>query len=578
MHSLDILRDIAVLLAVAVLVVALLRRMGIPTIAGFIVSGVLVGPKSIGLISDVEQVALLAEVGIALLLFGIGLELSLDRLRKLWKSVIIGGALQVGLTVSAVMMITPLLGATLSQAVLFGFIIAASSTAIVLRALDSRGDLDAPHGRLTVGILVFQDLCVVPMMLAIPLLSGGSTMGGWIWLAILVTLVVLGIVVVAANLIVPRILHAVAGTRQRDLFILTAFVVCVGTAWLATQAGVSLALGAFLAGLIISGSEYRHQAMADLIPFREILTSLFFVSIGMILDPLTIVREPVPVILWVTALIIGKALIVMIVVWIMRLPLRVSILAGVSLAQVGEFSFVLFSAAEKTSLLDVPFRDSLYVSIIVSMIVTPLIIAQGPRLAEAASRSRFFFWLFRSAPSDEEEDPVRKLHDHVIIAGWGISGQELGRALRAAGIPYLVADLNPDTVRDARTDHVPIVYGDVTSEDVLDHLGIHRARMMVIVINDQDAAERAVRIARRMAPGLPILVRARFVSSVDGLFKAGATDVVPAELEAAVEVTSRVLLACGAGIEIVTDERTRIRTRRGDDAPEQEDAAQVPAG
>jgi CPA2 family monovalent cation:H+ antiporter-2 len=308
--------------------------------------------------------------------------------------------------------------------------------------------------------------------------------------------------------------------------------------------------------------------MAELIPFREVLTSLFFVSIGMLLDPAAILHDFGTVALWVTALIVGKALIVMTVVWIMRLPLRVSILAGVSLAQVGEFSFVLFNAAGGTSLLAVPFRETLLASIIVSMVVTPLILAQGPRLAEAAARSRLMLRLFRLVPPEDEEDPVKKFHDHVIIAGWGISGQELGRALRAAAIPYLVVDLNPETVRDAKSDHEPIVYGDVTAPDVLDHLGIHRARMMVIVINDQDAAERAVRTARRLAPTLPVLVRARFVSSVDGLFKAGATDVVPAELEAAVEVTSRVLLACGAGVEIVTDERTRIRSRRDDDVPE----------
>ena len=346
MHDLTILRDLTVILATAVFVVALLRRFGIPTIAGFIVAGTLVGPKALGLIGDVDQVSFLAEVGIALLLFGIGLELSLERLRRLWQSVLIGGSLQVGITIGVALLLSPLLGVTLPQATLLGFIIAVSSTAIVLRAFESRGDLDAPHGRLTLGILVFQDLCVVPMMLAIPLLAGGSTMGGWLWVAMLVTVVALGLVVLAANFLVPRILHWVAGTRQRDLFILTALVVCIGTAWIATRAGVSLALGAFLAGLIISGSEYRHQAMADLIPFREVLTSLFFVSIGMVLDPISIVRDIGPVMLWVTALIISKCLIVMAVVWMMRLPLRVSILAGVSLAQVGEFSFVLFSAAE----------------------------------------------------------------------------------------------------------------------------------------------------------------------------------------------------------------------------------------
>lgn len=565
MHDLVILRDLAIIFATGVLVVTILRRVGIPTIAGFIVAGILVGPKSLGLIADVDEVALLAEVGVALLLFGIGLELSLDRLRRLWRSVLIGGALQVGITVSIVVLLMPVFHVSLSQAIFLGFIIAASSTAIVLRALESRGDLDAPHGRMTLGILVFQDLGVVPMMLAIPVLASGSSLGGWVWVVVSATLAALGVVVLAAYLIVPRVLHWVAGTRQRDLFILTALVVCIGTAWVATRAGVSLALGAFLSGLILSGSEYRHQAMADLIPFREVLTSLFFVSIGMLLDPLIIVQSLGPVALWVAGIIVGKCLIVMAVVWIMRLPLRVSILAGVSLAQVGEFSFVLFSAADGTALLDVPFRDTLLVAIIISMIITPLIIASGPRLAESASRSRWLSRFFAPAPSPEEADLVKELHDHVIIAGWGVSGEELGRALKAEGIPYIVADLNPHTVQAAVAEGEPMVYGDVTAADVLEHLGIHRARMLVMVINDPDAAERAVRTARRLAPTLPILVRARFVASVDPLFKAGATDVVPAELEAAVEVTSRVLLACGAAVEIVTDERARIRTRRIDE-------------
>lgn len=570
MYDLTILRDLAVIFATAVFVVALLRRLGIPTIAGFIAAGTLVGPKALGLIGDVNQVSLLAEVGVALLLFGIGLELSLERLRRLWQPVIIGGALQVGLTLGAVLLLSPILNVSMAQATLLGCIIAVSSTAIVLRALESRGDLDAPHGRLTLGVLVFQDLCVIPMMLAIPVLADGSTMDGWAWIAVPATVAALTVVVLTAYFVVPRVLHWVAGTRQRDLFILTALVVCIGVAWVATRAGISLALGAFLAGLIISGSEYRHQAMADLIPFREVLTSLFFVSIGMLLDPLLIIRDIGPVTLWVVSLIVGKCLIVMVVVWIMRLPLRVSILAGVSLAQVGEFSFVLFSAADGTSLLAVPFRETLLVSIIVSMVVTPLIIAQGPKLADAASRSRWLGRLFSPAPSSDEDDAMKQLHDHVIIAGWGVSGEELGHALRAAGIPYVVVDLNPQTVRQASADGEPMVYGDVTAPDVLEHLGIHRARMLVMVINDPDAAERGVRTARRLAPTLPILVRARFVASVDGLFKAGATDVVPAELEAAVEVTARVLLACGADVGLVTDERMRIRARRKDEAANSE--------
>lgn len=565
MHDLAILRDLAIILATAVVVVGILRRIGIPPIAGYIIAGAIVGPKSVALISDPQEVALLSEVGVALLLFGIGMELSLDRLRRLWQTILAGGALQVGITGGSFALLGLALGLTLPQSVFLGFLVAVSSTAIVLRALERRGDLHSPHGRLTLGILVFQDLCVVPMMLAIPILAGGSEVGGWIWIAALVTVAALAVVLLTAYLVVPRLLHWVAQTRQRDLFILTALLVCIGTAWTATTAGISLALGAFLAGLVISGSEYRHQAMADLIPLREVLTSLFFVSVGMLLDPSVIVRAILPILAWLGLIIVGKSFVVVLVVWLMRMPLRVSILAGLSLAQVGEFSFVLISAANGTPLMDHPLSDTLLVAIILSMVVTPLILAQGPRLAEAAGRRTWLIRLFRALPETSDEGPVARLHDHIIIAGWGISGRELGRALRAAGIPYLVVDLNPQTVREAGAEHEPIVYGDVTSPDVLEHLGLRRARMLVLVVNDPDAAERSVRVARRLSPVVPILVRARFVSSVERLLKAGATDVVPAELEAAVEVTARVLLACGANVETVVDERVRIRERRAED-------------
>lgn len=568
MHDLSILRDLAIILATAVVVVGFLRRFGIPPIAGYIIAGTIVGPKSIALISDPQQVALLSEIGVALLLFGIGMELSLERLRRLWRSILVGGALQVGITGGIFALLSFALGLTFSQAIFLGFLIAVSSTAIVLRALESRGDLHSPHGRLTLGILVFQDLCVVPMMLAIPLLAGGSSVGGWIWIAALVTVAALIIVLLAAFFLVPRVLHWVAQTRQRDLFILTALLVCIGTAWVATQAGVSLALGAFLAGLVISGSEYRHQAMADLIPFRELLTSFFFVSIGMLLDPGIILRTFLPILAWLALILAAKSLIVMLVVWLMRLPLRVAILAGLSLAQVGEFSFVLISAANGTPLMAYSFGDTLLVAIILSMVVAPLLMSQGPRLAEAAGRRTWLIRLFRAAPAPDEEGPISRLHDHIIIAGWGVAGRELGHALRAAGIPYLVVDLNPRTVREAAAEHEPIVYGDVTSADVLEHLGLRRARMLVLVVNDPQAAEQSVRAARRISQVVPVLVRARFVSSVEPLLKAGATDVVPAELEAAVEVTARVLLACGASVETVVDERVRIRDRRGiDDEP-----------
>ena len=278
------LKDLVIVLGAAVVVVALLRRVGVPSIAGFILTGILAGPTALGLVDDTHQVELLAEVGVVLLLFGIGLELAVDRLRRLWKAVLLGGGIQVSVTLGCTAVLARAFGLAPGTAVFLGCVIAVSSTAVVLRALSARGELDAPHGRLAVGILVFQDLCVVPMILAVPLLAGDDSSPREILLAIGTAVAVLVGVLVAASFLVPRLLAFVARTRERELFILTVFLVCFGTTWALSLAGISLALGAFLAGLIVAGSEFRHQAMADLIPARDILASLFFVSVGMLLD------------------------------------------------------------------------------------------------------------------------------------------------------------------------------------------------------------------------------------------------------------------------------------------------------
>ncbi len=573
MGELAFLHDLVVIFAVAVAVVAVLQKAGIPPIAGFIVAGTLVGPHGFGLIHDLPQVEVLAEVGVVLLLFGIGLELSLGRLRRLWQPILIGGTLQMGLTILVSMGLAIMFGLTPASAIFLGFLVAVSSTAIVLRALNDRGELEAPHGRLTLGILVFQDLCVVPMMLAIPILAGTTASGMQVLLTLLKAAGVLAGVLVAARLIVPRALHLVARTRQRNLFMLSTFLVCIGTAWIVSSAGISLALGAFMAGLVVAGSEYRHQALADLIPFREVFTSVFFVSVGMLLDARAAIEQPLPVLGLLVALIGGKFLVVMLTGMFMRLPARVSILSAAALAQIGEFYFVVLRAGQSAGIVDrgwaaLSLVPNLSAAAILSMLIAPLALAAGPHIAAGAGRIRVLTQ-YLGVTEAGEGGALQGLTDHVIVAGMGVVGEELVASLRAAGIPYILVDLNAENVRNAVRRGEPACFGDVSSPEVLEAVGAERAHELVLAINDPGAAIRAALSARRIAPHLHIVIRSRYVGDIKALLQAGADKVVPAELEAAVEIASYVLDRHQVQPDVRFMQLARIRTRLEDPSPRQ---------
>jgi CPA2 family monovalent cation:H+ antiporter-2 len=562
MGELDVLRDLVVIFFVAVTVVALLRRIGVPSIAGFILAGMLAGPQALGLVEDIKEVEILAEVGVVLLLFGIGLELSLDRLRHLWRPIVVGGTLQVGISILVAFVVAGYFGYAVGPSVFIGCLVAISSTAIVLRGLEARGELDAPHGRLTLGILIFQDLCVVPMMLAIPFLAGQGATGLNLLVALFKAVVVLAGVLFAARLLVPRVLDWIARTRQRDLFVLTVFLVCIGTAWAASAAGVSLALGAFLAGIVVAGSEYRQQALADLIPFREVLTSIFFVSVGMLLHPNALWVNVWTILILLGAIVGGKFMVVFATGTMMRLPLRVCVLAAAALAQVGEFSFVLARAAEGTGLMDDRLASNLFAAVILSMLVAPLGLAFGPKLAAGVGRIRVLTTLLHVRTAEDAERRVREWRDHVIIAGYGVAGEELARSLRECAVHYVIVDLNPENVRRATSQGEPAYFGDVTSQEVLERLGAEHARELVLVINDPAATERTIEAARRVAPHLHIVVRSRFLADTPPFLSAGANKVVPAELEAAIEVVSHVLGRHQVGEDGIHLQLSRLRSRR----------------
>lgn len=536
-----VLQELLVIFAVAVVVVMALRKIGLPPIAGLIVAGVLLGPGVLGLVGDAQQVEVLAEVGVVLLLFGIGLELSLNRLLRLLRPILLGGGLQVLLSLTVVFAVAYGLDFPLGQAALLGCMLALSSTAIVLRGLESRGEIDAPHGRLTLGILLFQDLCVVPMLLLIPILAGVSGDSASTWLTLAKAAGVLVAVLVLSRFMVPRLLELVARTRQRELFVLTVLVVCLGTALIAAQVGVSLAAGAFLAGLVVAGSDYRHQALSDLIPFREVFTSFFFISVGMLLEPVLLVQSPGPILLLLVAIILGKSLLVFLVGAIMRLPLRVCVLSGVALAQVGEFAFVLAQQARPYGLLQDPLDGQLTSAFILSMFVTPLLLAFAPHIAAGMGHIRVLTRLWGVKTADEVPEELRQSRDHVIIAGYGLAGQSLAAALKNCGIPFVVVDLNPANVRLAAAKDLPAFYGDVTSPEVLHKLGIEHSNEVVLTINDPVAEERAVRAVRRTASDIHLVVRTRYVADVDSLTAAGANMIIPAEREAAISIVRQVL-------------------------------------
>ncbi len=558
MEQLSLLKDLVVVLGVAVFVVAVLYRAGIPNIAGFIISGIIVGPDVLGLIGDVHQVELLAEIGVALLLFGIGLEISLDKLKRLWWPILRGGFLQVSLTTAAALGLCIAFGFPAATALFVGFLVSLSSTAIVLRGLDERGEIDAPHGRLTLGILVFQDLAVVPMMLLIPFLASTGE-GGNILFALFKSLVIITAVLVAARMVLPRALRFIARTRQRNLFVLTVLLICMGTAWMISASGVSLALGAFLAGIVVASSEYRHQALADLIPFRDVFTSLFFVSVGMLLKTNQVI-EYIPDVLMILGLIlVGKFIIVLATGLIMRLPIAISALAAVSLTQVGEFSLVLKRAADSTGLLPEPFGGNLLTAAILSMLITPFLYLAAPTIAAGVGRMKTLMRFLDVETADEAEQDNRPLTDHVIIGGYGFAGAELAKSLDECGVPYLIGELNIDNVKKARSEGRRAYFGDITSPEVLHKLGIERAREFVVAINDPTALEKAIRSAREIAPDTYIIARTRYLLDTVPLLEAGANMVIPAEREAAAEVASTVLGRYNVDSDRLRAQLSRIR-------------------
>jgi CPA2 family monovalent cation:H+ antiporter-2 len=533
-QEITILRELIILLAVSLPITFLFHKMRLPALVGFLITGVLIGPHGLAFITETRVVERLADIGVVLLLFTVGLEFSIADIMRSGRQFLIGGGTQVLLTVAAVTGVALAFHSPLPQAVFFGFLASLSSTAIVLKMYSDRAELDTAHGRLATGILLFQDIAVVPMMLLLPIMGQAGIAGAVTPLSVLKTLgiAVLGLIVVffSARKAVPFLLHQVIRLKNREMFFLLVVLLCLGTAWITYSLGLSLALGAFLAGLIVSESEYSHHIVAEIMPFRDYFSSIFFISIGMLLHIQYFVGHwPLLLALTVT-LIAAKTFLVIVTAKTLRYPIRSALLAGLGLAQIGEFSFLLAQQGQARGLMSGDIFQMFINASILSMLATPFMIHFASRVTERLP----------SAAYGEKTDSCT-LTGHTIIAGYGMNGRNLARTLRATHIPYVILEVNADTIRSARSDGEPIIYGDITRTDVLERAGIACAKVIVFAISDYAAARISVRLARQLNSTIFILVRTRYAAEVEQLYKIGADQVIPEEFETSVEIFSRVL-------------------------------------
>ena len=559
MEEFEVLKSLVVIFGVSATVVFILHRLRLPPIVGFLIAGICLGPHGFRFINDIHGVELLAEIGIILLLFTIGLEFSLKKLLRFRSTVIGGGLAQVSLTIATTATVTYFLIKDIRSAVFIGFIIALSSTVIVLKMLSDRGEIDTPHGRLMVGILIFQDLCIVPFMLLVPVLAGGYGL-----IALIVTMakavIIIGTIIFGANWLVPRILHQIVHTRSRELFIITIIFLCLGTALLTSRFGLSLALGAFLAGLVISESEYAYQAMADILPFTNSFTGIFFISVGMLLDIGFLISNLSLVIPIVLAIFLLKTLMGLMAALILGYTLRIAMQTGLGIFQIGEFSFVLAIAGERAGLIPGNYYQLFLSASVITMVMTPFIMNASPWLSSSLSSRRLLKRAARIRDKGRKGGIPGKRVDHVIIVGFGLNGRNLARVLRETSIPYIVIELNASTVRSMKKAGEPIFYGDGTRLEILHKASLETAKLLVIAISDPASTRKIVQTARRGNPELYIIVRTRYASEVEDLKGLGANEVIPEEFETSIEIFARVLHHYHIPKNFILDQIDRIRS------------------
>jgi CPA2 family monovalent cation:H+ antiporter-2 len=545
--EIDFIGPLVFLLVVACGVLFLLMKLRLPPVIGYLLCGILLGPHVLGSLRQSDAVSTIAEIGIVLLMFTLGLEFDVRYFLRIRRVALGSGLAQIFLTIAAALLAGRLLGWSIRTSLFLGCIVALSSTAIVLKSLMRQGSLDTLPGRLTVAILIVQDLAIVPMMILLAI-RGGSPAEIGINLASAAgrATVLLVMTFVLSRYLMPRFMHLIAAGRSQELFLLVTLAICLGMAWVSHLLGVSYALGAFLAGVILGGTEYAHQVLADIVPFRDVFSGVFFLTMGMLLDPQFVVAAWPSVVVLVGIILVGKTVIGAAAVSGFRFPPAVSLQVGFNLAQIGEFSFLIALMGFRQNLIDEEIYKLAIAASVISMIIAPVLIQFSPRLASAMARAAAgmfpaFDRLARSAAGFDPGGGPPVLSNHVVVLGYGTVGRALGEVLLAKKVPFLALEIDPTFVRDCRRHGHPVHYGDASSEELMRRVGVDRARFLAVTLPDTVLERTLIARARQMNPNLFILARSRRGTEDEQFYLDGADEVIHETFEAGIEFIARIL-------------------------------------
>jgi len=569
MHEFDFLGELVLIGALAIAIILIFQQLKIPPVIGLIFTGIILGPSGIGVVYDQKMISTLAELGVVLLLFTIGLEFSVEDLKKLKKIVLVGGVIQIlvtGLAISILswwFMLAIGQGITASSAAFLGFTFSVSSTAICLKILADRDELALPHGRIALGILIFQDIAIVPLMIGINFLNPHSVPSFEVVFKKIGIIVLFSMAIVTGfKLFMPKMVHLIASLHAREVLVIGALVICFGAAYLTSLAGLSLALGSFVAGMVIASTDESHQISLTIDPFREVFSSIFFISVGLLLD-IKMINLPLFVSIALLVLFV-KGLLVAGISLFLGNSARVSMMAGMALAQIGEFSFVLAESGMKNSIINHEVFQAMLAISVVTMIVTPAMIAVAPKFADQVAPALGFIPLVsRESSSVAVRPPDSTIicagEIHAAIIGFGINGQNVASVLHATNISYSVLELDREKVKVMRRKGEPIYYGDCTEKKALLRAGIDHARAVVLGISDTTAIRNSIAMIRDINRKAFIIVRARTLDNIAALYKAGADVVVTEKFETSIQIFSLLLNHFTVDPELILEQQEIIR-------------------
>lgn len=538
--QIPVLQDIAIIFVLGLAILFVAQKFKIPSIIAFLLTGLVIGPQGFGWIDGLHEIEIMAEIGIVLLLFTIGMEFSVGSLKAIKYEVFVGGTMQVLLTIFFMAVFMSLF-IDWKTAVFLGMFASLSSTTIVLKTLLNRGDLSTKEGKASLSVLIFQDLAAVPMMLVLPVMNSGSQsllyMSGMLTLK---TIIIIAVVFLLSRFVTNPVLEFIAKTRNNEFFLVFVIAICAGVAMLSGEMGLSLGLGAFLAGFTLAESPYVHQAASGVIPFRDLFTIFFFVSIGMLLDLQVVVAYPFLVIAGVLVIIALKTAVIFGVFKLIKYRTGQSLAVAIMLSQVGEFSIVLSKVAFGNNVIDNETYQIVLAICLLSMAITPALFWLADKAFLLDTQRKRQVALDLVTKSEKKE-----LKEHIVIVGYGVIGRAVAQAAKGVGIPYAVIEFNPETVKLEKKLGTVIVYGDATQRVVLEHVNISKARILVVSIPDAQAVRHIVDTVSKNYPEIYIIARTRYVGEVEHLLELGAHEVIPEEFETSISIFNSVLNRLG---------------------------------